>query len=172
MNEEVEGTIWKGGPSQLLNLGHYLIGLVLIAAIVSGAVLWQKAWVNLLVLIPLGWMAWRYLVLRCLVFELTSQRLRLFEGVLNQKIGEVELYRVKDNNIERPFWLRIFGLSSIRLDTSDRTTPLVELKAIKDGLNVRELIRKQVELLRDRKRVREVDFEDSDDGGDLELENL
>ena len=39
----------------------------------------------------------------------------------------------------RPFWLRMFGLSIIKADTSDRSHPLVTLEAIKDGVNVREL---------------------------------
>lgn len=166
----MEGIIWKGGPSQLLNLGTYLVGIVLIAAAVAAAFVWQMSWLALFSLLPLAWMCWKYLTLRCQVFELTSERLRLYEGVLNQEIGEVELYRVKDSNIFRPFWLRVFGLSTIMLDTSDRTMPTVELKAVSDGMNVRELIRKQVELLRDRKRVREIDFDGSDDGDDLEFD--
>lgn len=170
MEEQAEGTIWKGSPSQLLNLGTYLIGIVLISAAVAAAIFWQMSWLALFGLLPLAWMSWKYLTLRCQVFELTSERLRLYEGVLNQEIGEVELYRVKDSNILRPFWLRVFGLSTIKLDTSDRTMPEVELKAIRDGMNVRELLRKQVELLRDRKRVREIDFDDADDGDGLEFD--
>ena len=78
---------------------------------------------------------------------------------------------MKDTNISRPFWLRIFGLASIKLDTSDRTLPVIHIHAVKDGLNVRELLRKQVEILRDRKRVREVDFDGTGDGDELEFES-
>ena len=59
-------------------------------------------------------------------------------------------------------WLRIFGLSNIILQTSDRSLPEVNICAVRNGIEIREKLRKQVETLRDKKRVREVDFESSD----------
>ncbi len=160
MSEEI---LWKGSPSQLLNVGKHLIALLLVAAIATGGVFVPPVWFALP--LPLLWMLWNFLVVRCRVYELTNERLRLYEGVLNQKINELELYRVKDTTMERPFWLRVFGLSTLRLDTSDRSHPKVEIEAVADAVNLRETLRKQVEFWRDRKRVREVDFEE---GGDLE----
>ena len=160
MSEEI---LWKGSPSQMLNLGKFLVGLLLIAGVAVGGVAFPPAWAA--IIIPLGWMLWEFLKVRCRVFELTTERLRLYSGVLNQTIDEIELYRVKDTSMERPFWFRMFGLSSLYLDTSDRSHPKVELEAIADAVNLRETLRKQVEYWRDRKRVREVDFEE---GGDME----
>ena len=122
-------------------------------------------------LLPLGYMVWKWLVVRCRTYELTTQRMRMYEGVLNQDIDEVELYRVKDTTIHRPFILRIFNLSTIHLATSDRTHTTVDMRAIHDGVTVREMIRKNVEIIRDSKRVREVDF-DSGDGDDLEFDDM
>ena len=158
-----EDILWKGSPSQVLNLGKFLVGLLLIAGVAVGGVAFPPAWAA--IIIPLGWMLWEFLKVRCRVFELTTERLRLYSGVLNQTIDEIELYRVKDTSMERPFWFRMFGLSSLYLDTSDRSHPKVELEAIADAVNLRETLRKQVEYWRDRKRVREVDFEE---GGDME----
>ena len=169
--ETNEDIIWEGHPSQLLNFWTHLVSALLVIGILVAAGLTQFWLLAVLIVIPISWSIWKYLVVRCRVFQLTSERLRLFEGVLNQEIGEVELYRVKDTNIMRPFWLRMFGLSIIKADTSDRSHPLVTLEAIKDGVNVRELLRKQVEILRDKKRVREVDFDGSGDGDELEFEN-
>lgn len=160
MNEDI---LWKGSPSQMLNLGKFLVGLLLIAGIGVGGTFFPPAWAA--IVLPLAWMLWEFLKVRCRVFELTTERLRIYTGVLNQTIDEIELYRVKDTTMERPFWLRMFGLSSLFLDTSDRSHPKVELEAISDAVNLRETLRKQVEFWRDRKRVREVDFED---GGDME----
>lgn len=171
MKETNEDVIWEGHPSQLLNFWSHLWSALVAIAIVAGAVLSGQFLLMVLVLLPLGWSIWKYLTIRCRIFQLTSERLRLYEGVLNQVIGEVELYRVKDTNILRPFWLRVFGLSTIQADTSDRSHPEVVLQAIRDGVNVRELLRKQVELLRDQKRVREVDFDGSGDGDELEFES-
>jgi len=159
-----EESLWKGRPAQIINIWKFFFALLLAVAIgVAAAVFFAPLWFALV--IPLVWAIWIWLVVRCRVYELTSQRLRLYQGVLNQRIDEVELYRVKDTVIERPFWLRLFGLSSIVLDTSDRSHPIVELEAIRGGLELRDQIRKQVEYWRDRKRVREVDFEE---GGDME----
>lgn len=160
MSEEV---LWKGSPSQLLNVGKHAIALVVAIGVAVGGVFIPPVWFALP--LPLLWMLWNFLVVRCRVYELTNERLRMYEGVLNQKINELELYRVKDTTMDRPFWLRIFGLSTLHLDTSDRSHPKVSIEAISDAMNLREILRKQVEYWRDRKRVREVDFEE---GGDLE----
>ena len=158
-----EDILWKGSPSQVLNLGKFLVGLLLIGGIGVGGTFFPPAWAA--IVLPLAWMVWEFLKVRCRVYELTTERLRLYSGVLNQTIDEVELYRVKDTTMERPFWFRMFGLSSLFLETSDRSHPKVELEAVSDAVNLRETLRKQVEYWRDRKRVREVDFEE---GGDLE----
>ncbi len=164
MSEEV---LWKGSPSQLLNLGKHLTALLLAVGIGIGGAFFAPAWFALP--LPLLWMLWNFLVVRCRVYELTNERLRLYEGVLNQKIDELELYRVKDTTMDRPFWLRMFGLSTLHLDTSDRSHPKVDIEAVSDAMNLRETLRKQVEYWRDRKRVREVDFEE---GGEFEGDDL
>ena len=101
-----EDIIWKGRPSQVVNLGPFAVALLVAVAVAVGAVFFTPLWIALV--LPLGWAAWKWLVVRCRVYELTSQRLRLYRGVLNQRIDEIELYRVKDTVIERPLWLRIF----------------------------------------------------------------
>ncbi|MGE9270088.1 MAG: PH domain-containing protein [Verrucomicrobiales bacterium] len=158
-----EKVIWKGSPSQLLNLGVYLIGLLLVVAIGVGGMFFPPGWIALI--LPVAWMLWAFLTVRCRTYELTTERLRLSDGVFNQQIDELELYRVKDVTMNRPFWLRICGLSTLQLDTSDRSHPQVEIKAISGAVELRESLRKQVERLRDLKRVREVDFEE---GGEME----
>ncbi|MBB5350784.1 putative membrane protein YdbT with pleckstrin-like domain [Haloferula luteola] len=160
MSEEI---LWKGSPSQILHLGRHLLALVVVGGLGWGGMLFPPVWFALP--LPLLWMLWNYLVVRCRTYELTTERLRLYEGVLNQTIDEVELYRVKDTTMDRPFWFRMFGLSNLHLDTSDRSHPKVTIEAVSDGIGLRETLRKQVEFWRDRKRVREVDFEE---GGELE----
>lgn len=154
-----ESTLWKGRPSQWLNLGHIVVGLLLTGGIIAGGFFFPPAWIGLV--IPFGYLLWRILVLRCQQFELTTERLRLTEGVINQRIDEIELYRVKDVSLLRPLWMRLTGLSTVVLDTSDRSTATVVLPAIHRGAELRENLRRQVELIRDRKRVREIDFDES-----------
>jgi hypothetical protein len=47
------------------------------------------------------------------------------------------------------------------METSDRIMPTFVIPAIPGGSELRETMRKQIELERDRKRVREMDFDDA-----------
>ncbi|MGD7652621.1 MAG: PH domain-containing protein [Verrucomicrobiales bacterium] len=164
MSEE-ERTLWKSSPSQWLNLGPFALAIVVDLAVVVGSIFFLPAMV--LSLFPIGYAVWKYLTVKCLVFELTNERLRVTSGVINQKVDEIELYRVKDSVLERQWWMRLTGLASLVLETSDRTMPRLTIPAIPDGESVREILRKQVEALRDSKRVREMDFDDVGDGGEF-----
>jgi uncharacterized membrane protein YdbT with pleckstrin-like domain len=163
VNEET--SVWKGSPSQWLNIWHYAWAAVLAFGVAAaGGLFFPPAW--LLLLLPLAWAAWRFFVVRCQRYELTTERLRITTGVLNQHIDEVELYRVKDILMTRPLWMRLTGLASLHLQTSDRSLPVLNIPAIRDGLELREQLRAQVEQIRDRKRVREMDFDETAGGLD------
>jgi uncharacterized membrane protein YdbT with pleckstrin-like domain len=153
-----ETTLWQGGPSQWLNLGHYVFAVILAAGVIVGGLFFPPAWA--LIAVPFFYVGWRFLVVRSTRFALSTERLRVTRGVFNQTIDEIELYRVKDIMMERPFWMRITGLSSILLETSDRSQPTLVLPAIPNGMELRENLRRQVEDIRDRKRVRELDMEE------------
>lgn len=163
MNEE--NTFWKGSSSQWLNLWPFVAAIILATGIVVGGLFFPPAFVALV--LPAAYMIWKYLVVRTRVYEITSQRVRVTSGVINQTIDEVELYRVKDTQMFRPWWMRLTGLASIHLDTSDRSIPNLVIPAVSGGVQLREILREQVELARDRKRVREMDF-DEIGGGSLD----
>jgi len=157
-----ETTLRKTTPSQWLNIWHFTGTTLLTIAIVSGGFFFPLVWI---LLIPIFlWSLWRWLVVRSQHYELTSQRIRITRGVLNQHIDEIELYRVKDITMTRRLWMRIVGLSSIHLKTSDRSLPKLEIPAISKGEELRELLREQVEAVRDKKHVREMDFADTESG--------
>ena len=137
-----EETIWRGNPSHLTNLKWYVFG---------GLCFW--------LVIPIFIVLWKWLEIRNFRYELTTERFRTIRGILNREMDELELYRVKDTSMTQPFFQRMFGLGSVVLLTSDKSTPELLIEAIPEPMQVRELIRAQVERLRDRKRVREVDFE-------------
>ena len=156
-----EQSLWKGSSSQWLNLGPFAVALIAAAGILVGSLFFPPAAIALA--LPVFYLVWRYLVVRTQVFELTNERLRVTRGVINQKVDEIELYRVKDSQMVRSWWMRLTGLASIVMQTSDRTLPSLVIPAIHGGEQVRELLRKHVELQRDRKRVREMDFEEAGD---------
>jgi membrane protein YdbS with pleckstrin-like domain len=169
--ETGENVVWKGRSSQIVNFLPFVISL-LIAAIFIVPSFFFSPFIAIGALIPLAYAAWLWLNTKVKVFEFTTERLRVYEGVLNQEINEVELYRVKDTKIQKPFWIRLFGLSTLIIDTSDRSSPVVEIAAVRNGSEIREKLRAQVEILRDRKRVREVDFDGSGADGMADIDDF
>ena len=137
-----EELVWSGSPSQVLNVPVYAVCTLL-------------CWL----VIPVFYAAWKWLVLRNIRYELTTERLRIRQGVLNKELDELELYRVRDYKLEQPLILRLFSLGNITLRTSDTSHPLIMLRAIRDGEHVRERIRKYVEECRVKKRVLPLDLE-------------
>ena len=131
---------WEGRPSQITNLLLFIV-----CALTFWAVL------------PIFVGLWKWLVVRFTNYQLTTERLTIATGVLSRRTEELELYRVKDTAFAQPFFLRIFGLGNVILRTSDRSHPVVVLKAIHDGKMLRENIRGYVEKMRDVKKVRELD---------------
>ena len=137
-----EKEVWKGSPSQWTNFGIYVFCILF-------------CWL----VIPIFIALWKFLVVKTWKIEITDQRLIEEKGVLSKTTDELELYRVKDIRLDQPFILRLVGLSNIILVTSDKSHSIVKIPAIKDGKNLREKLRTAVDVRRDKKRVRETDFE-------------
>ena len=101
----------------------------------------------------------KWLQLKFIRYELTTERLRLRRGILSRSTDQVELYRVRDYVLQEPFVLRMFGAGDILLQTDDDTNPTVLLRAIPRPGWLRDEIRKNVEIRRDVKRVRITELE-------------
>ena len=87
-------------------------------------------------------------------YSLSEDRLFMSVGLLSIKDDELLLYRVRDIDTRRTLWQRIFGVGTITVASSDKSTPVLELKNIKDPVAVKELLHKQVEEMKIRRRVR------------------
>ncbi len=87
-------------------------------------------------------------------YGLSEDRLFLSKGLLNLKEDEVLLYRVRDIDTRRSLFQRILGVGTVTVISSDRTSPNLVLKNVKDPIMVKELIHKQVEEMKIRRRVR------------------
>ena len=103
-------------------------------------------------------------------YSLSEDRLFVSEGFLNLKDDEVLLYRVRDIDTRRSLWQRLFGVGTVIVISSDKTMPNLILKNIKDPVMVKELIHKQVEEMKIRRRVRfgEIMTDGADDLDDEE----
>ncbi len=87
-------------------------------------------------------------------YMLSEDRVFLETGLLNLKQEEVLLYRVRDLSLTMTLGQRIFGVGSVTLQSSDRTTPVLELKNIKRPREVKEILHRQVELMKQTRRIR------------------
>ena len=76
---------------------------------------------------------------------LTTERLRVTKGVLSTVTQDLELRRVRDSIILRPFWARLVGLGDVQILSADASTPRVELHAIRDPDAVQSQIRSMVQ---------------------------
>lgn len=140
--QQEEAVAWTGSPSQLVNTPVFIVCALLVWLVV-----------------PLFVAIWKWLVVRNIRYELTTERVRLRDGVLNKRLDEVELYRVRDYRLEQPFYLRIFSLGHITIRTTDSSNPVIVLRAIKNSEQVLEVVRRHVEDCRARKNVRALDME-------------
>lgn len=87
-------------------------------------------------------------------YSLSDDRLFLSVGFLNIHDEEVLLYRIRDITTSRSLWQRLFGVGTVTVVSSDKTMPTIVLKNVKDPLAVKELLHKQVEEMKIRRRVR------------------
>ena len=101
----------------------------------------------------------RYLQTKCKVYELTTERLKITEGVFSKVTETLELYRVKDIETRQPFLYRLVGVENFHINTSDLTTPFVFVEAIPKSVGFADKLRNNVEIIRQQKRVREIDIE-------------
>ena len=65
-------------------------------------------------------------------YQMSEDRLFLSQGFLNIKDDEVLLYRVRDIDTRRSLFQRLFGVGTITVLSSDRTTPTLVLKNVRN----------------------------------------
>ena len=158
-----ETTLWKGSTSQWVHFWYYFLCLLIAAGCIAGA-FFTAGMAAIGLVVPLGMWVARWYATRSTVYELTTERLRTTTGILNRREDELELYRVKDYAVDRPFILRLVGLGNLTIVTADATTPTVLIKAVSGVEAVRDHLRLAVENARDRKRVRQMDVDSLDVG--------
>lgn len=131
LGPEVE--LWSGTPSQWVNF-------------------WWWAGI-----ITIPYALWKYLEVKYTKFTLTSQRLRVERGVLSKSVDEVELYRIKDTQLNQTLADRVLNIGTVEVLSSDETNSKLLLPKIPNPREVREQLRLSVEKVRLSRGVREVD---------------
>ena len=98
-------------------------------------------------------------------YRLSEDRIFREKGLLNLKEEEVLLYRVRDLEVTRSLWQRIFRVGTVCVHSSDKTSPHLDLENVRDPKQVKELIFEKVEQAKDARRMRATELLDGDSDG-------
>jgi uncharacterized membrane protein YdbT with pleckstrin-like domain len=171
-----ERTVWRGSPSQAVNLPVYLllgigsivstVGLLFLRAgtaptattDINARSVYPWIIVGIWVLCGLGALM-TYFKVSTTKYVLTTERLRITTGVLSTRTEDLELRRVRDSVILRPFWARVAGLGDVQILSADASTPRVILHAIRDPDGVQAMIRSNVQAQWSRFGVRQMELD-------------
>jgi uncharacterized membrane protein YdbT with pleckstrin-like domain len=111
-------------PSQLINILWVFIG----GFAVSAAVSTEFYWIALVVLIPI----YKIIDYACWTYDIYDDRIVESRGVFSVTTREVYFHRIKSVMMERPFWMRILGVGSIMVRSSDQFTSYFVIYGIDD----------------------------------------
>ncbi len=87
-------------------------------------------------------------------YAMSEDRLFFSVGFFSVRDEELLLYRVRDISVKRTLWQRIFGVGSIIVSSSDKSTPQFTLKNIKRPMDIKELLHTNVEDTKMKRRMR------------------
>jgi uncharacterized membrane protein YdbT with pleckstrin-like domain len=133
-----EELLFEGGPALVPSFG------VLVLCILTGGLWLFPQW-------------WKSLSRR---YRVTSRRIVVETGVLSKRLEQIDLYRVNDYTVERPFSQRLLGTGNLVLRTFDKNTPELRIEHVKtDVVALYERVRAATEADKARRGVRLVDYE-------------
>lgn len=107
--------------------------------VASGNVLWKQRKRN-----------WCRTPFTFTVYTLTDKEMSIKTGILNEKFNLIKLFRIVDISVERSFLQRLFGMSTLVLDTRDQSSGngVVVLRNIVHGFEVRQTLQEAVDASR------------------------
>lgn len=171
MQEEKERILYQGRPFWIVNIKEFSIySLILIFSMVAPS-LWQNYFSHMFAnraLYILISKALFFIAIFCILktwlknrhhkYEITNERFIETTGIFSKTTNELELFRVKDMTYLEPFLARMFSCAHIVMDTSDKSTPVVAIRYIKNAKACKDLLRTNIANMRTRRGVREVDL--------------
>ena len=100
--------------------------------------------------------AWyRYLFIRRTIYEVTPEVIRFSRGLFFRRTDMIEMYRIKDYVLTRPFIFQVFRIMDLTLKTTDPENPIVWLRGIPLS-DLVDTIREHVQETRQHNRIYEI----------------
>ena len=159
LSRSEESAIWTGSPSQWLNAGWFITSLIGVAVLFTIAALVGQPFIAVGAVIPAIAAIVQYLKVRSTRIDVTTERITTTVGIFSRRKWDMELYRVKDTMLHEPFLLRLVRRANIQIISSDRSSPSITLPALPNAEWLRQQIRANVERLRLKRGVREMDMD-------------
>ena len=150
-----ERDIWRGRPCWRAFYGAWLLWLILSAACLVAAYRYadaDTALVNVVWLFAGGaaaaLLAREALVVYGLSYQLTSQRLFIYRGILTRVTDQMELLRIDDVRLSQGVVDRVVDTGCLEIFGSDETDDNVTLEFISTPMEVAEQVRRNVHAVR------------------------
>lgn len=99
---------------------------------------------------------YRFIYLRRMEYRVSNEQMIFEHGVFCRSSDYIELYRVVDFREHRSFFQQLSGLKTVSIYSGDRTTPRLDIKGVKDDINLVAHIRERVEYNKRRKGIYEI----------------
>lgn len=118
-----------------------------------------SAWIISVLTLGFGFLYY-YFRSRAIRYRLTTQRIIVETGMFSKRMDQIDIYRINDYVVERPFGQRLAGTGNLVLTAMDRSTPDVRIDGLKtDVMALYERLRTATEEAKRARGVRVLDNE-------------
>jgi len=147
-----ESRIYQGPVSQWTNVRAFAVCAVVAAIGVALRFASAPVLVSVVIWLVAALAAgWVWLVVRCTVYRVTTEGIDIEKGLIAKKIDHLDLFRVKDIQMQAGVLDRIVGIGSVVIISDDATDPQIVLKGLRDPRAVYERLRTEA-VRADRRR--------------------
>lgn len=142
--------------TMLVVVGVVLISLPIVASVLNWT--WWQWWMTIAVIvlailaIVLPW-----LVTRTTRYRITNYRIDFERGILKKRIDTLELWHVDDISFEQGLLDRIMNVGCIKVLSSDRTTPQLDLHGLPNPRAIFDSLRQRVITVKRQRGVIKMD---------------
>lgn len=125
-----------------------------ILAILAAAQYVPVPFLSMAAIIPFLIAVYKFIYWHMVKYEVTPEQIKYSRGVFSYKVDYLEIYRIKDYEVNQPFLMRIFSIMHLTVCTSDNSHPYFTFEGIEKS-DFPEALRGIVERARRDKRVYE-----------------
>ena len=138
LSEKPERVLFEGNPALLPSAGAVLLSIVTVG--IAVIFYWFRH--------------------KSTHYRITTERIVVDSGLFSKRMDQIDLYRINDYVVERPFSQRLLGTGNIVVTAMDKSNPQLRLNGLgADVLALYEALRKATEEEKRRRGVRMIDYE-------------